>query len=709
MSGSYHVGVDIGGTFTDFVLLDEGSGDLRLHKKLTTPDDPARGAVEGLEELLEPAGISLAECSTLVHGTTLVTNALIERRGVRTALLTTKGFRDILEMGREQRYDIYDLFLEYPEPLVPRRWRVEVDERMTRDGESLQAPDLQAVRGLLEGLLAEGVEAIAVCFLHSYRNPAHELAVSDAIRRDFPGVSVSVSSDVVPEIREFERTSTTVCNAYVQPLVDRYLGSLEEELGVRGFEGRFLLMQSSGGLAAPSTVRRFPIRLLESGPAGGASVAAFLGKALGVQELVSFDMGGTTAKICLVRDGEPDLAAEMEAARVHRFKKGSGITVKAPVVDLIEIGAGGGSIAASDRLGLLRVGPRSAGADPGPACYGLGGEEPTVTDACLVLGYFDPDYFLGGTMSLDIQAAEHALMGLGRELDLSTIEAAWGVYDVVCENMASAARVHIIEKGQDPRRFPMVAFGGAGPAHAARVARTLGATEVVVPPVSGVASALGFLVTPASFEFSRSHPGELRSLHWEEVASLYDDMEEKARGSVAASGVSPDDVRLERRAEMRLSGQFHDIEVPVPEGPLSKETARRMVEAFEAEYRRLFHAVPPGYEPMVLNWRLRASGPQPGLRLQDVAASLAGTDGRTDPRDSRLTLGSPKGRRKAYFPEAGGYVETPVYDRYQLRHGFRAKGSVIVEEKESTVVANPGDVLEVDVLGNIRIEIGGNA
>jgi 5-oxoprolinase (ATP-hydrolysing) len=709
MSGSYHVGVDIGGTFTDFVLLDEGSGDLRLHKKLTTPDDPAQGAVEGLEELLEPAGISLAACRTLVHGTTLVTNALIERRGVRTALLTTKGFRDILEMGREQRYDIYDLFLEYPEPLVPRRWRVEVDERMTRDGESLQAPDLETVRGLLGGLLAEGVEAIAVCFLHSYRNPAHELAVANAIRQDFPGVSVSVSSDVVPEIREFERTSTTVCNAYVQPLVDRYLGRLEEELRARGFDGRFLLMQSSGGLAAPSTVRRFPIRLLESGPAGGASIAAFLGKGLGVRELVSFDMGGTTAKICLVRGGEPDLAAEMEAARVHRFKKGSGITVKSPVVDLIEIGAGGGSIAASDRLGLLRVGPLSAGADPGPACYGLGGEEPTVTDACLVLGYFDPDYFLGGTMSLDIHAAGHALEGLGRQLQLSMIEAAWGAYSVVCENMASAARVHIIEKGQDPRRFPMVAFGGAGPAHAARAARTLGATEVVVPPVSGVASALGFLITPASFEFSRSRPGELRSLPWEEVASLYDDMEEKARGTLAASGVSPGDVRLERRAEMRLSGQFHDIEVPVPKDLFSKETARRMVEAFEAEYRRLFHAVPPGYEPMVLNWRLRASGPEPGLRLQNVAASLAGTDGGADPSDSPITLGSPKDRRKAYFPEAGGYVETPVYDRYQLRHGFRAKGPVIVEEKESTVVTNPADVLEVDGLGNIRIEIGGSA
>jgi N-methylhydantoinase A/oxoprolinase/acetone carboxylase beta subunit len=709
MSGGYSIGVDIGGTFTDFVLLDEDSGSLRLHKKLTTPDDPARGAVEGLEELLEPAGVSLADCSTLVHGTTLVTNALIERRGVKTALLTTKGFGDVLEMGREQRYDIYDLFLQYPEPLVPRRWRAEVDERMTRDGEPLQVPDLQAVRGVLEDLLDEGVEAVAVCFLHSYRNSAHEGAVADAIRRDFPQLSISVSSEVVPEVREFERTSTTVCNAYVQPLVDRYLGHLEEELAARGFDGRFLLMQSSGGLAAPETVRRFPVRLLESGPAGGAAVAAFLSRALDIPELVSFDMGGTTAKVCLVRGGEPDLAAEMEAARVHRFKKGSGITVKAPVVDLIELGAGGGSIAGADRLGLLRVGPRSAGADPGPASYGLGGERPTVTDACLVLGYFDPNYFLGGTMRLDHPAAERALQGLGRELGLSTTEAAWGVYSVVCENMASAARVHIIEKGQDPRRFPMIAFGGAGPAHATRVARTLGAPEVVVPPVSGVASALGFLVTPASFEFARSRPGELRSLHWQEVAGLYDDMEENAREMLAASGVGPGRVRLERRAEMRLSGQFHDIEVPVPKGPLTKETAWRMAEAFDAEYRRLFHAVPPGYEPMVLNWRLRASGPEPGLRLQDVAALLAGGDGRANPSAPPRVLGSPKGRREAYFPEAGGYLEAPVYDRYELGDGFRAEGPVIIEEKESTVVANPGDVLEVDGLGNIRIQIGGGS
>lgn len=699
MSGNYGVGVDIGGTFTDFVLLDGASGELSLHKRLTTPDDPARGATEGLAELLDGTGVALADCATLVHGTTLVTNAVIERRGARTALLTTRGFADLIEMGREQRYDIYDLFLQYPEPLVPRRWRVEVDERMTRDGEALRVPNVEEVLRDVERLVAEGVESVAVSFLHSYRNPEHERIVVEAVQERFPDLSVSVSSEVIPEIREFERTSTTVCNAYVRPVVDRYLGRLESELRDGGFGGRFLLMQSSGGLAAPKTMRRFPIRLLESGPAGGAAVAAFLGRALGTEDLISFDMGGTTAKVCLVQNGRPDLVTEMEAARVHRFKKGSGMTVSAPVVDLMEIGAGGGSIAAGDRLGLLRVGPLSAGADPGPACYGLGGDDPTVTDACLALGYFDPDYFLGGTMPLEAPTAERTLAGLGEGLGLSPTEAAWGVYGVVCESMASAARVHIVEKGQDPRRFPLVAFGGAGPAHAARVARALGAPEVIVPPVSGVASALGFLVTPASFEFSRSHPGELRAMSWKEAADIFAALEEQARETLAASGVPPEKVRLERRAEMRLSGQFHDIEVPVPDGTLDDGSAGVIEESFSREYRRLFHAVPPGYEPMVLTWRLRASGPEVGLRLEGVAGSLVGKDEK-NPQPQ-------KGTRRAFFPETDGYTQTPVYDRYALAEGFEVEGPAIIEERESTVVANPGDLVRVDGFGNLRISVGG--
>ncbi len=695
--------MDIGGTFTDLVLLDEETGELRLHKRLTTPGDPAAGALDGLEALLGESGVALADCHTLVHGTTLVTNAIIERDGARTALLTTRGFADLLEMGREQRYDIYDLFLRYPEPLVPRRWRVEIDERITRDGEPLRAPDVEEVRERVEHLVAEGVEAVAVCLLHSYRNPEHERRVGEKIRTDFPGLSVSLSSEVVPEIREFERTSTTVCNAYVQPVADRYLGRFEAGLREGGFGGTFLLMQSSGGLAAPETMRRFPIRLLESGPAGGAAVAAFLGRALGTGSVISFDMGGTTAKVCLVQNGEPDLAAEMEAARIHRFKKGSGITVSTPVVDLMEIGAGGGSIARGDALGLLQVGPRSAGADPGPACYGLGGDEPTVTDACLALGYFDPEYFLGGTMALDLPAAWRTLERLGASLGIGATEAAWGVYSVVCENMASAARVHVIEKGRDPRRFPLIAFGGAGPAHAVRVARALGAPEVVVPLVSGVASALGFLVTPASFEFSRSHPGELRDLSWEEAAGIFREMGEWAHAALVESGVKPGEVSLERRAEMRLSGQFHDIEVPVPDGPLTQESAPLMESAFTEEYERLFHAVLPDYEPMVLNWRLRGTGPRPELRLAGLARSLAQGGASGDEEKS----GSPKAERQAYFPETGGYAPTPVYDRYGLSEGAHIEGPAIVEERESTLVLNPGDVLRVDGLGNLRVSVGG--
>lgn len=703
MSRGHRVGVDIGGTFTDFILLDGEAGGLRLHKRLTTPQDPAQGVMEGLAELLGSAGASIADCGEIVHGTTLVTNAIIERRGVKTALLTTQGFKDILEMGREQRYDIYDLFLEYPPPLVPRRWRVEIDERTTRDGESLQAPDLDDVRAKVQKLADEGLEAIAVCFLHAYREPSHERAVADMIRQEFPHLAVSISSEVAPEIREYERMSTTVANAYVQPVADRYLGRLETEFADEGFRGQFFLMQSSGGLAATEMVRRFPIRLLESGPAGGVLVGSFLGRELEVPDLLSFDMGGTTAKMCLVRDEEPDLSSGMEAGRVHRFKKGSGLMINTPVVDLIEIGAGGGSISHPDRLGLLRVGPASAGADPGPACYGLGGEESTVTDACLLLGYFDPDYFLGGEMSLDLSAAQRALEGLAGKLDITTTEAAWGVYSIVCENMASAARMHIVEKGQDPRRFPLIASGGAGPAHAARVARALGAPEVIVPPVSGVASALGFLVTPASFEFSRSYPEELRSLSWEDVTDLYSEMEEQAESTLGTAGIDTEEIFYERWAEMRLSGQFHDIEVPVPDGRLDEYAARKMEAAFEERYVHFFHAVPPGYEPMVINWRLRASGPTPTLQLREVAPSLAARA----LEDGHESDSNPlKSWRKAYFPEED-YVDTPVYSRYSLSEGDCIEGPAIVEEKESTVVVNPADSLLVDELGNLRIEIGG--
>ncbi|MBV9539268.1 MAG: hydantoinase/oxoprolinase family protein, partial [Acidisphaera sp.] len=505
----WRIGFDIGGTFTDFILLDTERNELRLHKCLTTPADPSIGALEGLEQIVADAGLGFGEIGDIVHGTTLVTNALIERRGATLGLLTTEGFRDILEMGTEQRYDIYDLFLQYPEPLVPRRRRLEVAERMDRDGGVVVPLDLDAVAEQARRLAADGVEAIAVCFLHAYRNPAHERAAGEAIRKLLPDVAVSLSSDVVSELWEYQRLVTTCANAFVQPLMDRYVLRLERQLWQRGFRGALHLMHSAGGLVSPETARAYPIRLLESGPAGGGLATAFFGRIAGKSDVISFDMGGTTAKACLIENGRAATAAEMEAARVHRFKKGSGLPIKAPVIDMIEIGAGGGSVASVDEVGLLRVGPHSAGADPGPACYGRGGTEPTVTDANLLLGYYDPAFFLGGRMALDRDAAERALASVGATLGLSSLDTAWGIHRVVTESMAAAARIHIVEKGRDPRRYAMVGFGGAGPAHAAGVARVLGVEEILIPPASGAASALGFLAAPLSFEQVRSHPVRL--------------------------------------------------------------------------------------------------------------------------------------------------------------------------------------------------------
>src|SRR6185437_4061645 len=505
-SGRYRIGFDIGGTFTDFILLDTERSEIRLHKCLTTPQDPSVGALTGLTELLAAAGIMLADVKDVVHGTTLVTNALIERTGARLGLITTRGFRDILEMGTEQRYDIYDLFLRFPDPLVPRRHRLEVAERMDRDGNALTPLDPNEARAAAHRLVADGIEAIAICFLHAYRNPAHEQQAAAVVRAAFPDIAVSISSDVVAELWEYQRCNTTCANAYVQPLMGRYIAKLERELRARGFRGDLRFMHSAGGLLSPETARAFPIRMLESGPAGGGLATAFFGQAAGHSDVLSFDMGGTTAKACLIENGRAEIAPMMEVARVHRFKKGSGLPIKAPVIDMIEIGAGGGSIASIDEVGLLRVGPQSAGADPGPACYGRGGTEPTVTDANLLLGYYDPGFFLGGRMALDRDAAERALADVGGKIGLSAVETAWGIHRVVTESMAAAARIHIVEKGKDPRAYAMVGFGGAGPAHAAGVARILGIREVIVPPASGAASCLGFLVAPLSFERVRSCP-----------------------------------------------------------------------------------------------------------------------------------------------------------------------------------------------------------
>jgi 5-oxoprolinase (ATP-hydrolysing)/N-methylhydantoinase A len=687
----YRIGFDIGGTFTDFVFYDQHTHHLSLHKKLTTPDDPSIGALEGLDELAGQVGVKLVEVSEIIHGTTLVTNAIIERKGPPVALLTTRGFRDVLEMGTEQRYDIYDLFLRYPSPIVPRRRRIEITERIDRDGRVVTPIDLHEVREAAAQIQAQGVEAVAVCFLHAYSNRAHERAVADLLACEFPSLAVSISSDVVAELREYPRTVTTCANAYVRPLVDRYLGRLESALASRGFRGAFWLMHSAGGLISTQTARALPIRLLESGPAGGALATALFGAQAGLPDAIAFDMGGTTAKTCLLENGRAEIVPMLEAGRVHRFKKGSGLPIKTPVVDMIEIGAGGGSIATVDEVGLLRVGPHSAGADPGPACYGRGGMLPTVTDANLLLGYYDPAFFLGGSMQLDRDAASRAVAGLGAALSLSEIETAWGIHKVVTEGMAAAARVHLVEKGKDPRRYAMVGFGGAGPAHAVGVARILGIRQVIVPPASGAASALGFLVAPLSSEHVRSLPTLLaEGFDAALVNRTLDELEQEGRARLQAAGVALTAMTVERSADMRLLGQMHEIAVPLPAGALDATRLGAIEEAFASEYTARYSALygKPAIE--AITWRVRVVAPQPDIQLQPGA----GDD------TARRSL---KGKRAAYF--STGFVEAAVHDRYALRAGDRIVGPAIVEERESTTVLPPGTSLQVDAVLNLCIAI----
>ncbi|HEX9524027.1 MAG TPA: hydantoinase B/oxoprolinase family protein [Reyranella sp.] len=687
----YRLGFDIGGTFTDFVLLDATTGGISLHKCLTTPEDPADGALEGIRSICAAAGIAVADVGELLHGTTLVTNALIEGRGARLGLLTTRGFRDVLEFGIEQRYDIYDLFLRFPDPLVPRHRRLEITERLAHDGRVLEPLDEAAV--LAEGtrLVADGCSAIAVCFLHSYANPAHEQAAGRILREAFPNVSISLSSEVAPEIREYERLATTCANAFVQPLMDRYIGRLLRELDELGFAGTLRLMQSDGGLCAPEVARTFPIRLLESGPAGGALATVLFAREAGLPDAIAFDMGGTTAKSCLIENGRAAVVPMMETARVRRFRRGSGLPIKAPVVDMIEIGAGGGSIAGLDETGLLKVGPRSAGAAPGPACYGQGGEESTVTDANLLLGYYDPSFFLGGSMPLDKPAAEAALARLGEKLGLPAIETAAGIHAVVCEAMAGAARVHLIEKGRDPRRYAMVAFGGAGPAHAVRVARVLGIGQVLIPPASGAASALGFLAAPLAFEQSRSALTSLGSgTDWAQANAHLAELESQARSRLHAAGVADADVKVERYAEMRLVGQLHQIMVRLPEGALAAESLPALTEAFAETYRTLYTRVVGDADIEVLSFRVRVSSPEPQIALSGaVAGNVSGA--------------ALKGHRPAYFD--GKFHDTPVYDRYALAPGRTVPGPAIIEEREATTVIAPGDSVTVDAARNLRIAV----
>ena len=688
------LGVDIGGTFTDLVLVDEAAGRLWIDKELTTPRDPAAAVLTGLARLAEASGRSSSTLARVIHATTLITNAIIERKGAVTGLVTTRGFRDVLEIGRESKYDIYDVFLPLPPPLVPRARRHEATERLDIDGTVLTALAKKDVVAAGRALVAQGVEAIAVCFLHAYVNAEHERAAVDELRRRWPALAVTCSSEVAPEIREYERTSTTVANAYVMPLASRYLARLAGGLADAGAAGSLYLMQSSGGITSVDAMRAAPIQLLESGPAAGALIGAFFGRLTGEAHLLALDMGGTTAKLCLVDDGRPAITYSFEAARERRFTRGSGLPIRIASVELLEVGAGGGSIARVDELGLVKVGPDSAGAEPGPACYGRGGIEPTVTDAALVLGYLDAGFFLGGAMSLDMAAARRAIERVAGRIGADTVRAAWGIHDIVCEQMASAARIHVAEKGRDPRRYALLATGGAAPGHACRVAAKLGLRRVICPPSAGVASTFGLLVAPPKVDLVSSYVARLDELDLPRVEKLYESMAADALAQLAAVGVAADQVVFERRADMRYVGQGFEIVVPLPSGPFGAGEGGALRAAFEAAYVDAYARLIPGAPVEALTWRLTALGPAPRAAFLTAANATQAGDAR-------------KGERGAWFPEFEEFRPVPVYDRYRLASGTTIAGPAIVEERESTVVVVPGSTARVDPYGSLVIDLGG--
>ncbi len=664
----YRLGVDIGGTFTDFAILDVVSGRLATHKQLTTPENPAIAVLDGLDVLLAREAVPIAALASIAHGTTLVTNATIERKGARVGMLVTEGFRDVLALAKETRYDLYDLRLRFASPVVPRSLRLEVAERVRYDGVVETKLDLDAVRRSLAAFRArEKIEAMAICFLHAYANPEHERAVEAMLRAEHPDLHVSVSSEISPVMREYERWTTATVNAYNQPMIDRYLGALEAGLARRGFVGQFHLMTSNGGTITPDVARRFPVRLMESGPAAGVLMSARHGRRLGIPELLSFDMGGTTSKGALLSDFAPLKHYRLEVARVHNFKSGSGLPLLIPVIDMIEIGTGGGSIAVVDKRGMVRAGPRSAGARPGPACYGLGGKLATLTDANLLLGYLDAEFFLGGQMRIAPEEAAAAIeRELGTPLNLSVVRAAWGIHETANEDVARAFRVHAAERGFDYRACSMVAFGGSGPIHALRIARKLHIPRVIFPAGAGVMSAFGLLVSPMNNEAVRTDRIFLDALTPAEFERRFNALEDEAARLIEAAGIARTDITLVRRLDMRYRGQGYQVTIEFPIGAGARAALDRIPALFEAEYRRIF-AITFGAQPLeIVDWKVEATGPQPampadGFRLADIA-----------PRGPGAAL---KGSRRAWFPEPGafvdrsqGSVQRPVGRRRDGRH-----------------------------------------
>lgn len=688
----FRLGIDIGGTFTDFALIDSETGKISFNKSLTTINDPSEAILNGANELLKREKIKFSQIDIIIHGTTLATNALIERKGAKTALITTQGFRDIIEMRRETRYDLYDLFIDLPEPVVPRYLRFGVEERVDKDGRIITPLNENQLVQIIDKLIKENIESIAVCFLHSYTNPANEKKAGELITKMAAPFSISLSNEVAGAIREDERFSTTSINAYIKPLAERYMRNLLNKLIEEGFKGKLFTMLSNGGLTTFENAVKFPVRLIESGPAGGTMAGVFFSDLLNIKSLIAFDMGGTTAKISVIRDGRPSIISSFEAARLRRFMKGSGLPIMIPAIDMIEIGAGGGSIAWVDSLGLLRVGPESSGADPGPACYGKGGKEPTVTDAALILGYLNPDYFLGGEMKLDKDKAILAIeRRIATPLGLGLIEASWGIHRIVIENMASAARIHILEKGYDPRKFTLLAFGGAGPIHAWQVAKFVGFRQIIAPFGAGVMSALGFLVTPVATDLVQTYLSRLDEVDWDRVNFLLESMERKGIGQIIEAGVSPSDVVVTRSCDMRYVHQGREVNVPIPNGELSRENSEMIIQSFYSVYKDFYSRYLKNVPIETVNWRVAIHGPKPKIQIEKYK--------KINEKKSAL-----KNRRAVYFEEYKDFIECPIYDRYRMEPGTNLTGPAIIEEKESTLVVGPGGRLTIDDYMNAIVD-----
>jgi len=696
---TFRLGIDVGGTFTDGALVDDATGEVHIVKVPTTPVDPAIGFMAAVERALFRSHSGSRAVRLVVHGTTVATNALIEGKTATVGMITTKGFRDILEIGRQIRSRLYDVHLTKPRPLVSRRWSFEVRERLDAAGQVLEPLDAEEVRRAVRQLKAEQVEAIVCCFLHSYLNPAHERLAAEIIRAEYPEAFLSVSSEVCPEFREYLRASTTAVNAAVMPIVSRYLDALESRLQARGFTAPFYVMQSSGGVISARRVKEKPVYMVESGPAAGVIAAGAFAQPRGYSNVISFDMGGTTAKVGLIRNGTPALSTEFEvggqAITPLGEGRGSGYPVRTPVIDLVEVGAGGGSEAWIDAGGGLRVGPQSAGALPGPVCYGQGGTIPTITDANLVLGRLNPDFFLGGEIALDLEASREALLQqCAKPLGLDPLQAASGIVEIANVHMMGAIRLISVQRGYDPRDFVLVAFGGAGPLHANALARELGIPTVLIPPSPGIASALGLLMTDLKHEFVATRRQLLSGLDPVALATLFNEFAGQGDTLLAREGVDTRQRVLVRTVELRYQGQSYELPITVPPGSLTSQDLRQVEEAFHAAHARAYGYAAREDPVELVNVRLTAVGITPRPQLKAL------------PRGSGDIAAAVKGQRPIWFSEGPGFLPCPIVDRYRLRWGDVVPGPAVIEEPDSTTVVHPGYQALVDHYGNLLLGRG---